>query len=135
MGAATNYLEQRLLDAVFVGTPYTSPLQIRCALTTTVPDDAGAATEVTGGSYARQTVTFSSSTQNASGDAVTANSADVVFSNMPACTVAGVVLYDNIGNPLYAGPLTTAAGAATTVTVQAGGSFRFAAGSLAPSLG
>lgn len=135
MGAATTYLEQKLLDLVFAGVAYTPPLGIHVALTTTVPDDNGGATEVTGGGYARQTATFAASTQNASGDAVTSNTADIVFTNMPAATVAGVVLYDTVGNPLYAGPLTTAAGAATTVSVQAGGSFRFAAGSLAPSLG
>lgn len=84
-----------------------------------------AGTEVTGGAYARQTLTVAAAASGA-----TSNSADVVFSGMPATTVVGVEIWDSAGTPvrLWYGNL------AASRTVAAGDELRLAAGSLTLSL-
>lgn len=57
--------------------------------------DSAAGTEVTGGSYASQSVTF---TTAASGESH--NNADIVFTSMPAATVVGVEVWDSAGTPV-----------------------------------
>lgn len=95
------------------------------ALVTATGDDATAGTEVTGGSYARQTLTVAAASAGA-----TTNSADLVFSGMPACTVVGVEIWDTAGSPvrLWYGALTASR------TVAAGDELRLTAGSLSLSL-
>lgn len=56
--AATNYTEQKLLEHTLRAVAYTAPADVFCGLFTVTPDDTGGGTEVTGGSYARQDVTF-----------------------------------------------------------------------------
>jgi hypothetical protein len=104
MTAMTNYLEAKLLDHVFRSVTYTPPSVVYLALFTALPDDSGGGTEVTGGSYARQGVTFAAAV---SPDGRVSNSASVLFSNMPACTVVGGGYVDAIsgGNLLMYGPL------------------------------
>jgi hypothetical protein len=59
MSDMSNYLENALYNHVLRNTTYTSPTTIYAALFTAVTDaEAGTGTEVTGGSYARQTVAF-----------------------------------------------------------------------------
>jgi hypothetical protein len=58
------------------------------ALTTTVPTRASAGTEVTGGSYARQTPAWGSAAS-----ASITNSGSITFTNMPACVVRGAELW------------------------------------------
>lgn len=103
----------------------TSPLKLR--LMTANGSDSAAGTEVTGGSYAAQSVTIGSSS---SGSSVT-NSADVVYASMPACTVVGVEVWDSAGSPvrLWYGPLSA------NKTVSAGDTFTITAGSLSLSMG
>lgn len=77
-------------------TALTGPLSIR--LMTANGSDSAAGTEVVnagGSTYAPQTVAF----PTASGTTQTANSADVVFANMPACTVVGCEIWDSAGTP------------------------------------
>lgn len=103
------YLEQALLDVSFSGGTFPSPT-LYVALFTNMPDFTGAGgTEVSGGGYARQTITF----DNATGvtPAITQNSAQV---NFPAATqdwgtIQGVALYDanTGGNMLLKAPLNT----------------------------
>ena len=103
----------------------TAPLKLR--LMTTNGSDASAGTEVTGGSYAAQSVTIGSSS---SGSTVT-NSADVTYTAMPACTVVGVEIWDSAGTPvrLWYGPLTA------NKTVASGDTFTITAGSLSLAMG
>ena len=95
-GNLTDAAELLMLDWVHhVGSPTqpTSPLKVR--LMTTNGSDSAAGTEVVdagGSAYVRQSVTLSA----ASGGA-TSNSADVVFTNMPACTVTGIEIWDSAG--------------------------------------
>jgi len=74
----------------------TLPLSVR--LMTANGSDATPGTEVVNGggsTYAAQTVTFPA----ASGTTSTANTADIVFANMPAATIVGVEIWDSNGTP------------------------------------
>lgn len=103
----------------------TSPLKLR--LMTANGSDSAAGTEVTGGSYAAQSVTIGSSS---AGSSVT-NSADVVYASMPACTVTGVEIWDSAGSPvrIWYGALSA------NKTVSSGDTFTITAGSLTLSMG
>lgn len=118
--AKSNYLENKILDHVLKNTSYTSPATVYCALFTAAPGETGGGTEVTGGSYARQSVTFSTASSGESH-----NSADVVFTLMPAATVTHFGIFDasTAGNLLYYGAFsaskTTTSG--DTLTIPASG--------------
>lgn len=123
--ALTDYAEDKILQHVFMNTAYTPPATIYVALFTTSPDDTGAGTEVTGGSYARQTVAFTLAT---GGAGQISNSAALTFPSMPACTVVAAALYDALtgGNMLAYDdlpvPVTYSAGDNATAAI---GSFTF----------
>jgi hypothetical protein len=104
--AKTDYLEDALLNHVLRNTAYSSPATIYIGLFTTMPSDDGTGgVEVSGGAYARQSVTFSAP----SGGQV-ANNALVQFPTATADwgTVLGMGLFDALtgGNLLYYGTLT-----------------------------
>ena len=104
-------------------TALTGPLMVR--LMTANGSDSVAGTEVVnsgGSTYAPQSVAFPSAT----GTTQTANSADLVFANMPACTVVGVEVWDSAGTPFR-----WWWGAATAnKTVNLGDTLRILAGAL-----
>lgn len=106
MAEFSNYLENKVLDHVLRNTSYTSPTTVYVGLFTTDPTDAGTGTEVSGGSYARQTL----SVTTASGGIVT-SSADVTFPQATAQwgTITHLGLLDAItsGNLLMHTALTT----------------------------
>ncbi len=56
MSALSNYLENKLIDALFRSVPFTGPTTVYFGLFTGSPTDVGGGTEVTGGSYARVAV-------------------------------------------------------------------------------
>lgn len=115
----SNYLEVELLDAVFnagafsVATPYVS-------LHTGDPGETGAS-EASGGSYVRQSGSFSAAASGA-----TANDAAIEFSSMPAATLTHVGVWDaeTAGNFLWGGALTA------SKTTNAGDTFQIAIGDL-----
>jgi len=106
MAEFSNYLENKVLDHVLRNTSYTSPTTVYVGLFTSDPTDAGSGTEVSGGSYARQTL----SVTTASGGIVT-SSADVTFPQATAQwgTITHLGLLDALtsGNLLMHTPLTT----------------------------
>ena len=118
MTAMTDYLEDNLLNHVLRNTAFTSPTTVYVALFTTATNDAGGGTEVAGGSYARQAITFSVPTGG-----VTSNTAIVTFPTASAGwgTITHFAIFDAVsgGNMLYHGAL------AASRTVQAGDTFRF----------
>jgi hypothetical protein len=121
----SNTAENRVLDWL-MGTATTAPTTpLKVALVTANGDDATAGTEVTGGSYTRKTLAVAAAVAG-----VTSNSADLVFSGMPAATVVGVEVWDSAGTPVrwWYGPLSTPR------TVTAGDDLRLTAGSLSFSL-
>lgn len=58
MSSFSDYTEDAVLDHVFRNVALTSPTAVYLALYTVTPSDAGGGTEVTGGGYARQAITF-----------------------------------------------------------------------------
>lgn len=85
----------------------TFPLMI--ALVTTAPTarDGTGLVEVTGGSYARQSLPAANlPAPTTSGSGVTAieqsgNSAQLSFTSMPACTVVGIAVFDSAATPVF----------------------------------
>lgn len=73
MSALSNYLENALINAVLRNTSYTSPAQVYLALHTADPTEAGTGTEVSGGSYARQAITFGEPTDGSSSNTAAIN--------------------------------------------------------------
>ncbi len=71
----------------------TAPLKLR--LMTANGNDTTGGTQVTGGSYTSQTVTFSAASSGS-----TSNSADVTFTGMPSATVTGAEIWDSAGTPV-----------------------------------
>ena len=121
----TDTAENRSMDWLFGNTTTAPTAPLKVALVTPAGDDATAGTEVTGGSYVRKTVTVAA----ASGGAV-ANSADLDWTGMPACTVVGWEVWDSAGTPVrwWYGPLDA------SKTLASGDEFKLLAGSLALSI-
>jgi hypothetical protein len=59
MAAKTDFLENKIIDWLFRGQAYTPPATLHVGLLTAALGEAGAVTEVSGGSYARVAVTGS----------------------------------------------------------------------------
>ena len=127
MAEMSNHLENALINATLRATSYTSPATVYVALYTADPTDADAGTEVTGGSYARTSVTF-----GAPSNGVSTNSADVTF---PTCTASwgtvtplGLRDASTAGNLLYHSPLDD------SKTVGIGDVFKITTGNLSVTL-
>lgn len=120
-----NIIENQLLDALVGNAAYSVTTPIKLALVTANGDDASAGTEVTGGSYARQTIAF-----DAAASGSIDNNAAISFTGMPAVTVVGIEIYDSAGSPkrLAYGPLTSSR------VVTSGDTVQFASGAITLSL-
>jgi hypothetical protein len=138
MSAASNYLENKVLDHVLRNTAYTQPSGLWLALfnntsTNTAANlEAGTLTDETstsGTAYARKTVAFSASS---SGTAAT--SATVTFDAATANwgTITHVAIMDGAtagaGNVLFYGAVTTAK------TIETGDTFQVTSGNLTVAL-
>jgi len=102
----TYYLDNSMINAALRATPYTSPIAVHLALFTTAPTVGGGGTEVSGGSYARQLITWTAPVNGQS-----SNVADALF---PVASAAwGIIVafgvYDasSGGNLLYFNTLST----------------------------
>ena len=76
----SNYLENKVLLHVFGATAYTAPATLYVGLFTSNPGETGGGTEVSGGSYARQTAAFT----------VAANLASVSYTHLTLPTTERV---------------------------------------------
>jgi len=127
MSEMSNYLENALINGTIRGTTFTAPSTIYVALYTTDPTDADTGTEVSGGSYARQSVTFA-----APSNGVSASNATVTFPTATASwgTVTHIGLRDasSAGNLLYHTPLDS------SKTIGSGDVFQITSGSLTVTL-
>lgn len=127
MAEMSNYLENALINATLRNTSYTSPTTVYVGLYTSDPTDANSGTEVSGGSYARTSVTFGSPSNG-----VTTNSGAVEFPQATGSwgTVGWIGLLDasTSGNLLYHTPLDV------SKTISSGDIFKIAAGSLSVTL-
>ncbi len=109
MAGKSDYLENKVLDHIYGATAYTAPTTIYVALFTATPSDSGGGTEVTGGSYARASITNNTTNfPNASGGSKS-NGTKITFATSTASwgTVTHFALFDasTAGNMLYFGAL------------------------------
>jgi hypothetical protein len=109
----------RILESVLRAAEWTTVPGVKAALYTGNPGTAGTANEVTGGSYARQTATFSANSGGAC--ALTSN---VSFTGMPACTVTHWGLWTTDTPAVYVG----GGAVATSKAYTAGDTARLLAG-------
>jgi hypothetical protein len=127
MAEMSNYLENALINATLRNTAFTSPSVVYLGLYTSDPTDADTGTEVSGGSYARQSITF-----GAPSNGVSTNTAAIEFPQATASwgTVGWVGIEDALtgGNLLYHTPLDA------SKTIASGDIFRVAIGSLSVTL-
>jgi hypothetical protein len=127
MAAMSNYLENALINATLRNTSYTSPSTVYVGLFTSDPTDAGSGNEVSGGSYAREAMTFGAPSNGAS-----VNSAAVEFDQATGNwgTITHFAIFDALttGNMLYHGALTA------SKTIETGDVFKFATSSVSVTL-
>lgn len=134
MSAASNYLENKVLDHVLTATSYTAPGTRYLGLFTNTSGnaatnlEAGTLTdEVSGGSYARMPVTFAAASSGTS-----ATNATVTFPTASANwgTITHVAVMDaaTSGNVLFWGAVTT------SKTIETGDTFQVSSGNLTVSL-
>jgi hypothetical protein len=124
MAGFSDYLEDKVLDHVFGGVAYTQPTK-HVALYTVAPTDTGGGTEVTGGSYARQTGAFTVSGTNPT---TASNSAAIEY---PTATANyGTVVAVGILDASSGGNLLAYANLDTSKSVTTGDVFRFDTGDL-----
>lgn len=127
MAEMSNYLENALINVTLRNTAYTAPTTIYVALYTSDPTDANTGTEVSGGSYARTSVTFA-----APSNGVSVSNADCTF---PQCTSSwgtvgwiGLMDASTSGNLLYHTPLDT------SKVIDNGDIFKISSGNLSVTL-
>ncbi len=127
MAEMSNYLENALINATLRNTSYTSPAAVYVSLHTADPTDAGTGTEVSGGSYARQSATF-----GAPSNGVSTTTADITFPQATASwgTIGWIAIWDasTAGNMLYHTALDT------SKSIDTGDIFKIATGSLTVTL-
>ena len=127
MAEMSNYLENALINATLRNTTYTSPATVYVGLYTSDPTDANTGTEVSGGSYARTSVTFGAPSNGAS-----LNSSAVEFPQATGSwgTVGWIGILDaaTSGNLLYHTALDV------SKTIDTGDIFKIAIGSLSVTL-
>ncbi len=132
MAGFTDYLEDKVMNHLFGGTAYTAPTTWYVGLLTVAPTDSTTGTEVSGGSYARQSISW---TVTGSGTALAASNAAITF---PAATtdwgtviVAGI--YDaDAGGQLCAFETLTQSDFSTSnpKTINSGDIFKIDSGNL-----
>ena len=125
MAGFSDYLEDKVLDHVFGGVAYTAPSTLYVALYTVAPTDTGGGTEVTGGSYARQSGAFTVSGTNPT---QASNSSAIEY---PTATGNyGTVVAVGIFDASSSGNLLAYANLTASKVVSTGDVFRFNAGDL-----
>ena len=125
MSGFSDYLEDKVLDHVFGGNAFTAPTTLYVALYTVAPSDTGGGTEVSGGSYARQTGAFTVSGTNPT---TATNSAAIEY---PTATADyGTVVAVGILDASSSGNLLAYSTLDASKVVSSGDVFRFNAGDL-----
>jgi len=127
MAEISNYLENALINATLRNTSYTSPAAVYISLHTADPTDAGSGTEVSGGSYIRQSATF-----GAPSNGVSTTTADITFPQATGNwgTIGWIGIWDaqTTGNLLYHTALDA------SKAIDTGDIFKIASGSLTVTL-
>ena len=127
MAEISNYLENALINATLRNTSYTSPAAVYISLHTADPTDAGSGTEVSGGSYIRQSATF-----GAPSNGVSTTTADITFPQATGNwgTIGWIGIWDaqTTGNLMYHTALDA------SKAIDTGDIFKIASGSLTVTL-
>jgi hypothetical protein len=127
MAEISNYLENALINGTLRATTFTAPTTVYISLHTADPTDAGSGTEVSGGSYIRQSVTFAAPSNGAS-----ASNADITFPQATGNwgTIGWIGIWDaqTTGNMLYHTALDA------SKAIDTGDIFKIASGSLTVTL-
>lgn len=120
--AFSDYLENKLLAHTFSGTAFSAPSSHHVALYTVAPTDSTTGTEVTGGAYARQSASFSTS------GSATTNSGAIEYPTATANygTVVAVAVLDAASG----GNMLAFASLDTNKTISTGDVFRIPVGDL-----
>lgn len=127
MAEMSNYLENALVNVTLRGTSFTAVSTPYVALFTSDPTDADTGTEVSGGSYARQSATFGAPSNGAS-----VTTADITYPTATGSwgTIGWIGIYDasTSGNLLYHTALDS------SKTIDTGDIFKIASGNLSVTL-
>jgi hypothetical protein len=127
MAEMSNYLENALINGTLRATTFTAPTTVYISLHTADPTDAGTGTEVSGGSYIRQSATFAAPSNGAS-----ASNADITFPQATGNwgTIGWIGIWDaqTTGNMLYHTALDA------SKAIDTGDIFKIASGSLTVTL-
>ena len=127
MAEISNYLENALINGTLRATTFTAPTTVYISLHTADPTDDGSGTEVSGGSYIRQSATFAAPSNGAS-----ASNADVIFPQATGNwgTIGWIGIWDaqTTGNMLYHTALDA------SKAIDTGDIFKIASGSLTVTL-
>ncbi len=117
----SDYLENKLVDHIFRAQSFSAPATLYVALFTAAPSDSGGGTEVSGGSYARVSVTSAlanwagtqsagSTTASSGTGGATSNNGAITFpsptANWGTVTHFGIFDAASSGNLLFHGALT-----------------------------
>jgi len=136
MSAASNYLENKVLDHVIGGTTFTAPTNLYLALFTN--DGGNAATNLEAGTltdevstsstgYVRKAVSFGAASSGSSSTDATVTF-DAATANWGTITHVAVMDASSSGNVLFWGAVTT------SKTIESGDTFQVSSGNLTVSL-
>jgi hypothetical protein len=119
----SDYLENKVLDHVLGTTSYTMPATVYIGLSTASFNDDNSGTEISGGSYARQSIAF-----DAAASGTTDNTSAVDF---PVATANwGTVSHYGLFDASSGGNLLVHGAFASSKTVETGDVLRIGAGEL-----
>lgn len=126
MAGKSDFLENAILNHVFGAETYTPPTSIEVALYTVAPSDSGGGTEVTGGGYARVSLTNNTTNWPTTSSGSKSNAVEVLFPQATGSwgTIVAGALLDQLGNILYHGNL------AESKTISANDTYRFEVGQI-----
>lgn len=118
----SNYLETKVLAHTFSNTAYTSPTTVYVGLFTSSPSEDGSGTEVSGGSYARQSGSFTTTGNTAT------TSAAIEF---PTATASwGTITHIGIYDASSGGNLLAYAALTASKAIASGDVFRIPTGDI-----
>ncbi len=127
MGAFSDDIVTKLLNATLRNTAYSQPATVYLALYTANPTSADSGTEVSGGSYARQSVAFASPSGGS-----TSNTGTLTFPQ--ASGSWGTITHFGIRDALTTGNLMYFGALAVSKTVSSGDTVQVAISALSISL-
>lgn len=127
MSAASDYMEQALINHIFRGIPFAVPTSLYFALFSNSPEDDGSGTEISGNGYARvQVVCNTTNWMAPTWEGYTTNNVQIQF---PIATASwGMINYLAIFDAASGGNMLYQGGLFLTPTINTGDRFTFPVG-------